>query len=254
MYDAFSGDYDFFVDWKSRLDYELPFLVEQIRRVKPGGRVLDAACGTGMHAIALAGRGFTAAGADFSTGMIERARQNSKRARVNVEWKVAGFGDMANAFRGQCFDGLVCLGNSIPHALTAEAVQTALLDFHACLEPGGILIIQNRNFDTVMTGKQRWMEPQTHREGDKEWVFIRFYDFLPNGRIAFHVFDLHRENQNEVWRQEVLNTELNPIIQSEMRQALEEAGFTDLRWYGSLGGDPFNPATSGNLVVTARKF
>mgnify|MGYP003469742026 CR=1 FL=1 len=30
MYDAFAGDYDRFVNWKNRLTYELPFLMEQI--------------------------------------------------------------------------------------------------------------------------------------------------------------------------------------------------------------------------------
>ena len=62
MYDDFSQDYDRFVDWPGRLAVELPFLEA---RLKEGGarRVLDAACGTGMHALALAERGYEAAGA-----------------------------------------------------------------------------------------------------------------------------------------------------------------------------------------------
>jgi hypothetical protein len=96
------------------------------------------------------------------------------------------------------------------------------------------------------------MEPQSHREGDKEWVFIRFYDFLPNGRIAFHVLDLYRGTANEPWIQTVLSTELNPITQAVLGKALEAAGFSDIRWYGSLKDEEFNPKTSSNLVVTAR--
>jgi 2-polyprenyl-3-methyl-5-hydroxy-6-metoxy-1,4-benzoquinol methylase len=67
---AFSTEYDRFVNWPGRLRLELPFLQTQLRQ---GGvkRVLDSACGTGMHAIALAQEGFEAAGADISAGMIE---------------------------------------------------------------------------------------------------------------------------------------------------------------------------------------
>ena len=56
FYDALSVDYDLFVDWPARLAYELPLLEEHLRRL--GARtVLDVACGTGQHAIALARAG-----------------------------------------------------------------------------------------------------------------------------------------------------------------------------------------------------
>jgi len=43
-------------------------------------RVLDTACGTGVHTIALAQHGFTVTGADPSPAMVERARQNAMAA------------------------------------------------------------------------------------------------------------------------------------------------------------------------------
>ncbi|MGQ9804240.1 MAG: hypothetical protein ACUVSH_10470 [Anaerolineae bacterium] len=51
MYDDFSADYDRFVDWPGRLAAEVPFIVQRLQRVG-ARRVLDAACGTGMHAVA----------------------------------------------------------------------------------------------------------------------------------------------------------------------------------------------------------
>ena len=60
-YDDFSGDYDRFVNWEERLSAEMPFLLEKLQTAAPEEdrpiRVLDAACGTGMHAIALAKSG-----------------------------------------------------------------------------------------------------------------------------------------------------------------------------------------------------
>ena len=77
MYDQFSSDYDRFVNWPNRLVVEMPFIERQLQAIalEAAGpaRVLDAACGTGVHAIALAQRGYRVAGADLSAGMIERA-------------------------------------------------------------------------------------------------------------------------------------------------------------------------------------
>ena len=70
FYDEFSLDYDRFVDWSARLAYELPFFERLFSRYGVR-RVLDAACGTGHHAIALAERGYEVVGADLSRAMIE---------------------------------------------------------------------------------------------------------------------------------------------------------------------------------------
>ena len=178
MYDDFSADYDRFMNWPARLAAEMPFIEGQLQAIG-ARRVLDVACGTGMHAVALAQRGYSVAGADFSTGMVERARANAATAAPvlsaveggEVRFEVAGFGELALAFGSSTpgaassgrhsptgFDGLLCLGNSLPHLLTPADLRTAMEDFAACLRPGGLLLIQNRNFDAVLARRGRWME------------------------------------------------------------------------------------------------
>lgn len=254
MYDQFSSDYDRFVNWPARLAVEMPFIERQLQAVAPGvsgpARVLDAACGTGVHAIALAQMGYLAAGADLSTGMIERARLNASQAGANVRFEVAGFGDLARAFGEKSFEAVLCLGNSLPHLLTPAALAGALGDFAACLRPGGSLLIQNRNFDAVLARQERWMEPQAHRDGSREWLFLRFYDFDPDGLLAFHILTLSREESGP-WEQEVTSTRLWPMRQLELATALTEAGFTQISWYGDMSGAPFRPGESGNLIATA---
>lgn len=253
MYEAFSLDYDRFVDWPGRLRFELPFLEAQlITAAGQGSRVLDAACGTGWHAIALAQRGYRAAGADLSPAMIERARHNAAGAGVEVRFEAAGFGSLKGTFGVGTFDALLCLGNSLPHLLNDEELQAALFDFHRTLVPGGQLILQNRNFDQVLANRQRWMEPQASRDGDAEWLFLRFYDFDPDGLITFNILTLQRTGDSS-WTQQVHTTRLRPLLHSDLNAALQAAGFTSLQAYGSLGGEPFDPATSGNLVITARR-
>lgn len=57
MYEKFASVYDYFVNWSERLSYEMPFILEQLSQLGNDPyqiKVLDAACGTGKHAIALA--------------------------------------------------------------------------------------------------------------------------------------------------------------------------------------------------------
>jgi hypothetical protein len=167
----------------------------------------------------------------------------------------AGFGEIAPkaATAGQGpFDLLLCLGNSLPHVLTPEAVQSALVDFNACLRPGGYLLIQNRNFETVLAERQRWMEPQAQRDGSREWVFLRFYDFRPDGLIDFNVVTLQRAEE-QPWQQQISTTQLYPIRQPELASALASAGFTNIQYFGDMRGSSYQAEQSGNLVVWAQR-
>lgn len=255
MYDSFSADYDRFVNWTSRLAVELPFLMQQIQSISQADparlRVLDAACGTGMHAIALAQAGYQLVGADFSAGMIRKALLNARAAGVDVRFEQAGFGVLAQTFGRQAFDIVLCLGNSLPHLLTEEELASALADFAACLRADGLLLIQNRNFDAILEQQERWMEPQSYHQGEAEWIFLRFYDFRPDGLLNFNVVTLHRESQS-AWTQTVATSLLYPLRQAQLAQALTVAGFGELTWYGDMTGSPYEANTSGNLVIRAR--
>jgi SAM-dependent methyltransferase len=321
LYDALSDDYDRFVNWENRLAYEMPFIERTLREVD-ACRVLDVACGTGMHAIELARRDYKVVGTDPSVPMIERAREKGSvgdLAYGEVRFIVAGFGELAEklalspALRETCpepsrracpepgrrvegpvlspvegpvlspvegpvlspvegpvlspvegpvlspvegvsgpFDTVLCLGNSLPHALTAGDLSDALADFAAVLRPGGLLLIQNRNFDAVLARRERFMGSEAHREGDREWLFVRFYDFNPDGTITFNMIVLRRDAEGQ-WSQQVEATELCPLIYSELITSLTAAGFTDIVCYGDMQGAPFDPDRSPNLVVTARK-
>jgi glycine/sarcosine N-methyltransferase len=230
----------------------LPFIESQLQAAG-ARRVLDAACGTGQHALALAQRGYEVAGADLSAGMIERARANATRSGVSAQFVSAGFGQLAQAFQGQPFDALLCLGNSLPHVLSPADLAQALGDFAACLRPGGLLLVQNRNFDAVMAGGERWMEPQGAREGDTEWLFVRFYDFDADGLLTFNVTTLRREGAGP-WKQAITSTRLRPLLAGELTDALAAAHFEALVCLGHMSGEAYDPGRSANLVLTARRL
>jgi len=249
LYDDFC-DYDRFINWERRLAHELPFIERQLTS-SGVERVLDVACGTGKHAIALAQHGYKVVGTDLSAGMIERARENTAAERVQARFVVAGFGGLVPEV-GTGFDALLCMGNSLPHVLTTEALRATLADFAAVLEPGGLLLIQNRNFDAVMAGCVRWMTPRTHREGKHEWLFLRFYDFNQDGTLTFNVVTLQHD-ATERWTQRTQETTLRPWLHDELTSAVTAAGFGPVVCYGDVTGAPFDAESSGNLIVVAQR-
>ncbi len=255
IYDEFSKHYDRFVNWESRLAAELPFLIsvfkESQEQAGENFSIFDAACGTGQHAIALTKAGFKSTGADISEEMVEIARENAEQEGLNMTFRQAGFGQFAQTFGENRFDGLICLGNSLPHLLDEISVANALADFTHVLKPGGKLILQNRNFDQVLVERARWMPPQTYREGDETWVFARFYDFDVDGRLTFNIQILHSKGES-AFDQKVISTRLWPMKKALLEALLLAAGFVNLRFFGNLEGDHFEAANSGNLVITTQ--
>jgi len=248
LYDELGADYDRFVDWAARLAFELP-AIEGLLSRHSARRVLDAACGTGRHAIALAQRGYQVVGADLSAAMVVQAGANAAAAGVEVPFVQAGLGHLAESIPGP-FDAILCLGHSLPHLLSAAEVQRALDDFAALLRPGGLLLLQNRNDERLLAEGKRFLPLSTHREGAREWLFFRFLDLSPE-QIAFHLVTFWREK--EEWHCRVSTTAHRPLPQAELAAGLRRAGFHEMAFYGSWQMEPFDAANSGDLVVVAQR-
>jgi SAM-dependent methyltransferase len=247
LYDALAADYDRFVDWQGRLSHELPFFAS-LFEAHGVQRVLDAACGTGHHAIALAGQGYQVVGGDLSEAMIQRARENASNHRGDLSFVVAGLGGFAAV--GETFDAAICLGNSLPHLLSARAVAETLADFAAVLRPGGLLIIQNRSFDRVWGRRERFMPPQSYRDDSGEWLFVRFYDYHQE-TVDFNMVRLMRSGDE--WAQDVESTQLRPIFRDDLAAALMAAGLGEIACYGSYDGSAFDPDRSGDLISVSKR-
>ncbi len=76
--------------------------------------------------------------------------------------------------------------------------------------------------------------------------------FRAGGLLGFNVIALQRQAEGN-WTQHQMSSRLWPQRQAELVAALAEAGFVQVESYGDLQGTPFDAASSGNLVLTARK-
>jgi ubiquinone/menaquinone biosynthesis C-methylase UbiE len=112
-------------DWAAHEERHLPVYEEAIRRlrIRPGTRVLDAGCGSGVFLGAAAGRGARVAGIDASAAMLEHARARVPEADLRLgDLQVLPFADdtfdVVTSFNGFWFA-------ADPVAAVREAVRVA---------------------------------------------------------------------------------------------------------------------------------
>ena len=245
FYDRLARAFDVMTDWESRLAHEMPFIQKTLDRY--GVRsVLDTACGTGWHSIALAQRGYRATGCDASPAMIERARLNAEKMGVAVRFEVAEF-DELHRFPEK-FDALLCLGNSLPHLLSQEKLRNALAKMKDRLRTGGVMVLHNLNYDLRLREKPRFFAAQ----GTTDTLVWRFADYGEDF-ITFHTALFERKpGSSPSWSVEVNSTLQRPLRKEDLDSALEEMGLSHRAHYGGLDGSPFDPERSGDLVIVAQ--
>ena len=145
---------------------------------------MDLACGTGILCGILDGAGIEASGMDFSSGMIEIARENTPHIHYDVA-------DMITYRPQRQFDLVTCTGDAVNHISDLSDVEKIFQNVYAYLTPGGYFVFDllNENevsdsepFDMDFTDTIRvWF--QMTRPGEKKVnVKIKVYE---HGELAF---------------------------------------------------------------------
>ncbi len=266
FYDALAPMFDVMTDWNARLSAEGPFLRAILDEA--GARtVLDAACGSGGHAVALAEWGFEAAGVDASPAMVDMARRKAVELGRDVPFAVAELGGLADLVNGRQdddsaigvqrlapFDAVLCLGNSLPHLPTQADLVGALSSMAAALKPGGLLVLQNLNYDLRWQKQPRWFAAQGGQLDGREVLVWRFADYDTSaGEIVFHIALFTKSDGG--WKVDVHSTPHRPLFRADLFAALAGAGYDHPRALARMSwpAEPFDPQTSPDLVVVANK-
>jgi SAM-dependent methyltransferase len=120
------------------------------RGVLPGATLLDAGCGTGRYAGELARRGYAVEGVDRSSELIETARQCVLGYENSVSFRVGDLLDLPMAR----YDGILCRG-VLNDFVTDDARLSVFAAFAGALRPGGVLILDVREWEATRVRKQR---------------------------------------------------------------------------------------------------
>ena len=86
--------------------------------------------------------------------------------------------------------------------------------------------------------------------GDKEYVFIRFYEFRPE-QLDFHFIVAVKDQGNWISRGYVMKH--HPWMQDELVDLAKDSGFTQIISYGGYDFSEFNPRESNDLILVCER-
>jgi len=236
-YQVLAADYDWLFDDDALADglaIRHPATARLLARTRPGSTVLDAACGTGVSAAALARRGFTVSAADGSDAMAAMAAARFRREHLEIPLVRSLWADLPAAC-AERFDVVLCIGNSLVHATGQDAMVQALTGLRRMLRPGGHLVIDSRNWEKLHAERRivRVADRVLNRGGRRCLSFYAWEipDRLDEDHIAHIVFVFEDGDRAEPHEYRL---SFRPFTVSDLRKRLELAG---LREVGSDFGD-----------------
>ena len=145
---------------------------------------MDLACGTGILCGILDEAGIIASGMDFSSGMIQIARQNTPHIHYDVA-------DMITYRPEKHYDLVTCTGDAVNHISALSDVEKIFQNVYAYLAPGGYFVFDllNENevsdsepFDLDFSDTIRVWFQMTRPAADKVNLKIKVFE---DGKEAF---------------------------------------------------------------------
>ena len=216
---SFVEKWDSLIDWDARAESEGQFFVE-ILKAREKKKILDVATGTGFHSVQLLKAGFDVTSADGNAEMLTKAFDNARDKDLMLQTVHADWRWLNKDVHGK-YDAIVCLGNSFTHLFNERDRQRALAEFYAALKYDGILIIDQRNYDSILdngfSSKHTYYYCGDQVTAEPEHVddtLARFHYAFPDGS-EFHL-------------------NMFPLRKKYMRNLLFGSGFRQVKTYGDF--------------------
>ncbi len=203
-------------------------------------RLLDVGYGPGHKTELLAQPNRKIIGLDLDPDMIETARAGHHRP--GLKYMSTDMLTLDRLFPPAAFDGLLCLGNTLPH-LTGDGHGEKFMAAAAkVMAPGGRLVIQILNYDFI--GRRNITElPLIESE---QAIFSRAYDWTENGLI----FRTRLEIKNGPIYDNEIN--LRPLYREEVEKPLEPS-FRITKIFGGLDGRAWSDDSIESVFLADRR-
>jgi len=216
---------------------------DPLHSLPSGARVLDCACGTGYDALALVQHGFAVTASDVSEAMLLEARRRlGDQAAVHR----CAWADLPDLFT-EPFDAVMCTGNSLIHAGDEVGMTSALTGMAGALRPGGLLLLDTRNWEKMRREQPRLQVPHPPCvRGDRAGVSVYSWHWPESWNEPHRLEILVVTSDGDQTTTSQTQITFYPFRFSELTQRLKQAGF-EIECHTYQTGTDF-------YEVTARRF
>ncbi|OYT98229.1 MAG: SAM-dependent methyltransferase [Burkholderiales bacterium PBB1] len=156
VFDLYAACYDLLYrdkNYRAEADY----VAALVRQSRPGATdVLELGCGTGGHAVELAGKSLRVHGVDLSPAMVERALARRSAAGSGLAAALRFEQGDVRCFRaGRTFDAVISLFHVMSYQATTPELLAAMATARAHLEPGGVFVFDSWYGPAVLSDRPR---------------------------------------------------------------------------------------------------
>jgi len=221
-------------DWESTLERE-GLMLRRWFTDRDVTTVLDASCGTGTQAIALAQIGYRVLASDPSTGMIQQARKNAQAYDVSerINFLQAGFTNIAQMTDAAGdLDAIVTKGNAFPHLITDYEIETTLHGFYRLLRHGGTLLIGMTDYEPLIQERPRFVPGRLHNPEDndgREIIVFDVWDWDEGPPLIITVNHFLVTGDGEDYTTRKFPIQYRALTAEEVQVVLLEAGFVNVQ-------------------------
>lgn len=218
---------------------------DQIKKIlsltRPIGKtILDLCCGPGRCSIAFAKKGFIVTGVDKTRFLLNKARAMAHNSKVTVEWVEA---DMRDFVRPDSFSLAISMFTSFGYFEDKTQDMDVLRNIFASLRPSGLLLIDIIGKEQI---SQTFQPTMSDLKSDGAILVQRQQIFDDWSRIR-NEWLLIRKGKATIFK-----FHYTLYSGQELKDRLNEVGFTDVKLYGTLAGDDYGP-NGQRLIAVARK-
>ncbi|MCD4702186.1 MAG: class I SAM-dependent methyltransferase [Candidatus Aegiribacteria sp.] len=201
--------------------------------------VLDLCCGPGRFSIPLARMGYSVTGVDATGLLLDIAMKRASLENVRVEWVED---DMRRFLRPRSYDLALNMFTSFGYFQDHSDNMKVLANVNESLRQGGKFVIEIMGKETLASIFHTITDVETdegllliqrHRIEDgwnrigNDWMIIDDNRVLGRWKFSHWVYSA-----------------------TELKDMLQEAGFSDVKVYGNLEGTPYD-SESGRLIALA---
>lgn len=142
-----------FIDWEKRRKGEDGFLVKQLKKHNCRS-VFDSCLGDGADSIYLLKQGFDVTSNEIDTVFSKKAKENAKKYGVELKITDYDWRELDKNRQQSAFNAISCMGNSFTYIFDKKDQHKTLKNFYRLLTDGGILIIDERNYQYMLDNRK----------------------------------------------------------------------------------------------------
>lgn len=200
----------------------------------PRGLAVDLGAGSGFQSIPLAELGFSVVAVDFCSELLSELRDRSGRLNLRtVHDDILHFSNYLDSPA----QVIVCMGDTLTHLESVDAVTSLLSDVGRALAEDGILVLTFRDYVSVeLHGTERFIPVRS----DESQILTCFLEYRER---VVEVHDLLYRKEGEQWLLSVSSYPKLRLDKNWVCEQLGEIGLTVLR----------NEFVNGMICIVAKK-